>query len=379
MQIFFGTFGALLVFTVFWDAFEVIILPRRVNRDFRLNRLFYRVTWHLWAFVFSRAGRRRDSLLGIYGPLSLLVLLAFWAAGLVFGFACLHAAAGSTVADGPGGFFTNIYFSATTFFTLGLGDVSPQGTMARVLTAAEAGMGFGFLGMVLSYLPVMYGSFASREISISLLDARAGSPPSAFELLRRHADGRHGNPVQPAEELRQFLLEWEKWAAELLESHLSYPVLGYYRSQHSNQSWLSALTTILDVCSLSLVGLKGTPERQARMTFAMARHAVIDLCQVFDAPPVAGEKSNRLPESEWKRLANAMKTNGLVITNRKWQQELADLRLLYEPYVTALSCHFRMSLPQWIVVRETHDNWQSTPWKNITGSGVAKLPHSDHF
>src|SRR5262249_53222577 len=161
-------------------------------------------------------------------------------------FALLHWAFGSRIqtANAHPGFGFVLYFSGTTFFTLGLGDITPLSTAARVLTVAEGGTGFGFLGIVIGYLPVIYQAFSRREVNISLLDARAGSPPSAAELLRRHSQGHQ------LESLQQLLHDWERWSAELLESHLSYPVLAYFRSQHNNQSWLSALTTMLDTSAL---------------------------------------------------------------------------------------------------------------------------------
>ena len=157
------------------------------------------------------------------------------------------------------------------------------------LAVLEAGMGFGFLGTVIGYLPTIYSSFSRREIEISLLDARAGSPPTAAELL-----ARFGNPPQQ-EVLDQIFRAWERWAAEVLESHLSYPALSFFRSQHNNQSWLGALTTILDASALVIAGVDGLRNDQAKITFAMARHAVVDLAQVVYArydPNVP----DRLPE-----------------------------------------------------------------------------------
>src|SRR5439155_6213822 len=193
-----------------------------------------------------------------------------------------HYGMGSHVqaSDGvPSTFITDLYVSGTNFFTLGLGDVIPLTWPARTLTVLQAGMGFAFLAIVIGYLPVIYQAFSRREVFISMLDARAGSPPTAIELLKRHAEGR------TLDGLDGLLREWEHWSAELLESHLSYPVLAYFRSQHDNQSWLAALTTILDASSLIMAGLKGRSSSQAKLTFAMARHTVVDLCQVFNAEP----------------------------------------------------------------------------------------------
>ena len=174
-----------------------------------------------------------------------------------------------------------------------LGEHQRERSLSRALAVCESGIGFGFLAIVIGYLPVIYGAFSRREVSISLLDARAGSPPSALELLRRH--GEDGGLL----ELHRLLLEWERWCAELLESHLSYPVLCFYRSQHSNQSWLATLTTILDTCSLIIVGIEGTSARQARLTFAMARHAVVDLAQVIGQAPLINDPPERLTVLIW--------------------------------------------------------------------------------
>ena len=136
-------------------------------------------------------------------------------------------------------------------------------------------MGLGFIALVIGYLPVLYQAFSRREVNVALLDSRAGSPPSAAELLRRHAfEGGQ-------EALITLLGEWERWAAEILESHVSYPILCYYRSQHDTQSWLSALVSILDTCALLISVIESPPSRQAQLTFVMARHALIDLGQVF--------------------------------------------------------------------------------------------------
>jgi hypothetical protein len=199
-----------------------------------------------------------------------------WATAIVVGFAMMHWGLESplNVAPGIAPFSTYLYMSGTTFFTLGLGDVTPMGAPGRALVVFEAGMGFGFLAALISYLPaILYQAFSGREVSISLLDARAGSPPTAGELLRRHGNDRR--------ELGQLLYDWERWSAELLETHLSYPVLAYFRSQHTNQSWLAALTAILDTCALIMAGMNDGPTRQAQLTFAMARHAVADLAQIF--------------------------------------------------------------------------------------------------
>jgi hypothetical protein len=352
-----------MILVVLWDAFEVIILPRRVTRKFRLTRLFYRSTWKPWATVARRMskGTRRELLLSFYGPVSLLFLLSLWAAGLILGFACLHRSLETPMKllDGSTGFPTYLYFSGSTFFTLGLGDVFAQTWTGRLLTILEAGMGMGFLAIVIGYLPVLYQAFSRREMNISLLDARAGSPSTAAELLRRHFDGHQ------FVELSAFLRGWERWAAELLESHLSYPVLAYYRSQHSNQSWLAALTTILDTTALVMVGIDGTPAHQAQLTFAIARHAVVDLAHVFNTTPHSPHE-DRLPADELGRMRANLKKRGILLQDGdKATEKLSKLRHMYEPYVHALSEHLLMPLPSWEVSAKAADNWQTSAWERI--------------
>src|SRR2546427_7074790 len=165
--------GLALLLAILWDAFETMVLPRRVTRRIRLARLFYRMTWRPWSAVarLLRRDKRRESFLSFFGPLSLLFLLTFWALGLILSFGLLQYGLGSAVeASGrTSNFLVDVYLSATTFFTLGIGDVTPRSEAARALTAMEAGVGFGFLAIVIGYLPVIYQSFSRREVNISLL------------------------------------------------------------------------------------------------------------------------------------------------------------------------------------------------------------------
>jgi hypothetical protein len=351
-----------LLFLILWDAFEAIVLPRRVTRRFRFTRFFYRSTWLPWSWIAKtlNPGKLRDGFLSVYGPLSLLFLLIVWALGLVFSFAVLQWSLGSGV-SGPehiSNFYTDLYVSGTTFFTLGLGDVVPKTPYARAITVVEAGMGFGFLAMVISYVPVLYQAFSRREVNISLLDARAGSPPTAVELLRRHCS------ISNMNELPQFLRDWELWAAELLESHLSYPVLAYYRSQHSNQSWLGALTMILDASAIAMVGVDGTPGRQAQLTFAMARHTVVDLAQIFNRPPVP-PKVDRLSKEDLTTMRELLAESHIAFrSGDDADQKLRQLRKSYEPYVNALSEFLLIALPPWFVRTSRSDNWQTSAWEH---------------
>jgi hypothetical protein len=369
--------GLAIIWVVLRDAFETVVLPRRVARGFKLTQWFYRRTWIPWRTLARRikTASRQQGFLGYYGPLSLILLMFFWAGGLIFGFALVQRGIGGheQLNGEPLTFGKIVYHSGETFFTLGYGDIVPTSPTARALSVIEAGMGFAFLGVVIGYIPVVYTSFSRREIQISIMDARAGSPPTAAELLIRLA-GRSDEPGVDQKVFDEVLREWERWASELLESQLSYPVLTFYRSQHTNQSWLAALTTMLDVTSLVLTGIEGVHPGQAKLTFAMARHASVDLAQVVTAryDPAFPD---RLPDAEFESLREALEAAGLPLkSDGVARAKLAKLRSMYEPYVYSTGQNLMMTLPPWQHPEKLKDNWQTGPWDRIIqAKGLAIL------
>jgi hypothetical protein len=358
--------GLFCLLGVALDAFQTIILPRRPSGRFQITRFFFIATWAPWVVMAERARNKkmREQIYSVYGPLSLLLLLFLWGLLLMMGFALLyfsmHSPFGDAMlrhSDNPWGQFgTDLYVSGTTLFTLGLGDVVPHSRLARTFIICESGVGLGFVALVIGYLPVLYQAFSRREVNVALLDSRAGSPPSAAELLRRHAfEGGQ-------EALITLLADWERWAAEILESHISYPILCYYRSQHDSQSWLSALVSILDTCALLISVIEGAPSRQAQLTFVMARHALIDLGQVFRVQehklwkPDGGV--NRLPQKDFYHLCDALGENRLRLCgDPSAANRLSTIRALYEPHAVALSDYLRMPLPVWVAPPKVNDQW----------------------
>jgi hypothetical protein len=372
--------GIVLIFIILMDAFETVVLPRRIKRTIRIASWFYKKSWRFWTRIgrHVKSANRREGFLAYFGPLSLLVLLGIWALGLIFGFACVQYGFGAhlSAANEKITFGKVVYLSGETFFTLGYGDITPNNPAARALAVMEAGLGFAFLGVVVGYLPVIYNSFATREIEISLLDARAGSPPSAAEFL-----GRLGCcPEQSV--LDDIFRDWERWCADLLSSHISYPVLLFFRSQHSNQSWLSSLTVMLDVTSLVMTGVEGIHADQAKLTFAMARHAAVDLAQVADTA-YSPHDAGRLTEADLARLRVDIAGRGVTLYDGTDAPErLAEIRVLYEPYLHALSRRLLLTLPPWIQTDRKKDNWQSGPWDRAIQARALQRPRraaDDHF
>lgn len=358
--------GLALVVVALRDCFETLVLPRRVTRRFRLTRLYFLAAWRLWRRVSQclTPGRRRENFLSTFGPLALFGLFTCWVAIIITGFALVHW--GQHTLGGAGGdrFLQCLYNSGETFFTLGYGDVTPTTYLGKLLAVAEAGLGFGFMAVVIGYLPVLYQAFSRRELNISLLDARAGSPPAASELWRRVGSSA------PADAIVRFLADWEVWAAELLESHLSFPVLSFYRSQHDNQSWLAALAVVLDSSAMLLVNGSDEVRQRARLTFAMARHASVDLCLVLGLPPTPPPRE-RLSDAE---LA-ALFADGDAAKPLSGEQKhrLRELQAVYEPFLESLAAFLCFRLPRFFPDRPTPDNWQTSPWTK-RAPGILELP-----
>ena len=366
MHVFAAIAGVVLILAVLLDAFETVVLPRRVQRHFRITAWFYRNTWSPWRKITGhiRSASRRENFLAYFGPLSLIFLLILWAMGLILGFALLQYGAGEHVqlSNEPITFGRLLYHSGETFFTLGYGDIVPTSPLSRVLAVMEAGMGFGFLGTVIGYLPTIYSSFSRRELQISLLDAHAGSPPTGAELL-----ARLGNSPQQRL-LDQVLRDWERSASEVLESHISYTPLVFFRSQHINQSWLGALTAILDATALVIAGVDELRTEQAQLTFAMARHAVVDLAQLVRAQFDPGFP-DRLPAEQLAKVRESLSRRGLRLKEGpEFEEKLASLRAMYEPYAQALAQRLLITLPPWFHEPQPKDNWQAGPWDRLIQS-----------
>jgi hypothetical protein len=380
MSTFTTILGLITIVLVLLDAFETVVLPRRVSRNFRLTAWFFRRIWRPWVALANliHSPSRRESFLGYFGPLFSILLLVAWAVSLIFAFTLLQYGTGQHVRLGSETvtFGMLLYHSGETFFTLGYGDIVPITPAARALAVSEAGMGFAFLGVVIGYLPVIYSSFNARELEISLLDSRAGSPPSATEFMSRL--GCCPDPTV----LDAIFRDWERWSANLLSNQISYPVLSYFRSQHSNQSWLGTLTVMLDVTSLVIGGVEGIHTDQAKLTFAMARHAAVDLAQVINAKYNA-HAADRLSEEELERMRKALAAAGVRLRQDVASLEkLAHLRSLYEPYVEAMSRNLQITLPPWMQHEKHKDNWQGGPWdRTIQAKGLGEKVHvaDQHF
>jgi hypothetical protein len=343
-----------MVCLVLQDAFEVMLLPRRVQRRTRFAVIYFRTMWRACSSLASRLEplRGREAVLSHFGALSMLGLFASWASSLILGFGMLDWAL--EPAHQPptqySSFSDQIYMSGATFFTLGYGDVVPHTGITRLLAVVEAGFGLGFIALVIGYLPLIHQLFSSREVLVIQLDSRAGSPPTASGLLCKHAGA--------LAELDNFLRSWEVWGAQLLEGHLSYPMLAYYRSQHDNQSWLAALAAVTDCCALILVGIDGVPTFQARMTFEVMRQVAVEMARSFRISPSRYNGVDRLPADTCTRLQAMLAEDGVELAAGSQAFEaLRALRATYEPLLDGLAQYLLLTLPDWIPSDEAAAHW----------------------
>jgi voltage-gated potassium channel Kch len=351
--------GVILLALVLQDAFEVMLLPRRVARTWRLARLYFRATWPVWALLARLIPGipRRERFLSIYGPLAMMLLFSLWAATLIAAFGLIEWALQAGVhGKAASDFGEQLYMSGVTFFTLGFGDVVPHTPLGRVVVVFEAGTGFGLMAVVIGYLPVLYQLFSRREAHVIQLDGRAGSPPTAVEILKRHSESGG------LDDIDELLRTWEIWGADLLESHLSYPMLAFYRSQHDDQSWLGALAAIMDLCALILIGVADVKPLQARMTFAMARHVVVEMARSLRVSAGPAPDEPRLAAGELEKLLAAFETAGLTWNGgEEAEQVLAAVRATYEPMLAALADYLLIDLPGWSPSEDQVDHWERGP------------------
>ena len=257
----------------------------------------------------------------------------------------------------PTDFGNALYFSAGAFFSAST-PFTPTGGFSKAMQVAEAATGFGFLAIAIGYLPALFQAFSRRETAVSRLDPRAGSPPTALALLERSGQ-RGGWP-----ELDEYFREWETWTAELMETHLSYPILGYFRSQHLNQNWLAALTTVVDVSAYALAYGPEEEVGAAELTFRIGRHALADLSLTLATRRTWRNSDvftrQRLTDEGLSELWSRLEGSGLHVEAReKSAERLQKLRSSYERYAIAISRQLALELPDWIPAGETKEYWRA--------------------
>ncbi|MGB2952599.1 MAG: hypothetical protein WBB74_04305 [Gaiellaceae bacterium] len=347
MRVLAGIGGAILIALMLSEFFVTFLLPRRVRRDPRIARGLLRLLWGPWrALARLLPPASADQLLGFFGPLALIIELVVWTFGLIVGYGLVEWAA-------VGGSFGNRLFFSSGLFLSAEG-VSGS-TLVHAIGLFEAASAIGVLFIVIGYMPAVYGAFSRRETAVSQLATRAGSPPAAGRILGRAA-GR-----EQWQDLERDLRAWEEWTAEVMETNLSYPLLGFYRSQHVGQNWLAALTVMVDVAAF--VKAVEVETDAAEVTFAIGRHALADLSLQYGLAP---RHLDRLSDDDFDELYDNVE--GAItqpVGREEARRRLEKMREMYEPNAQALANMFALELPPWLPADR-----EEKPLVRLPGVGV---------
>ncbi|MDQ2866165.1 MAG: potassium channel family protein [Candidatus Eremiobacteraeota bacterium] len=336
--------GIILIVTTLNDVFQSVIVPRSAGRRFRLSYLQWHYLWKLWPSLAWRLHPRdsggREDFLATYAPLSLVLMLALWAATMVAGYGCLFWVLRGDIHPVPSSYWQAMYFAGTSFLTIGFGDFAGTSGITRFLSLAAGASGFGVVSVTTAYLFAIFGSFQSREAFVVSLGARAGAPPSGIGLLAISKQS------QIESDLPSVMRDAQAWIAMLMESHLAYPTLAYFRSSHDYESWVGTLGTLLDAAILMMTAFE-SGIGQARITYNIGRHAASDLSRFFNISDGDGDAGITREEfgAACERLRDA--GYGVRSTDAAWE-EFAKLRSSYSSQLNSLARHFQTPLVQWV-------------------------------
>jgi hypothetical protein len=332
--------GAFLLALALWDLFQTIVVPRPTPGWFRIGRYLVRGSWRgLRAIRDGRPGRSYDRVLGLFAPAATIALLAAWLVTLIFGYGLILFALRDELRPVPADLGTTLYFAATSVLTLGFGDIVAEGAPARAVIIVAAISGLGVVALVVTFLFSLYGSYQRREMRVVMLQASAGAPPSALALLETYAQ------LDIVERLPDLFRDWQTWAAEVLDSHVAYPLLGYFRSSHDNLSWISALGSVLDASSLVLTTIEGLPRGDAKLFKRMGTHLVEDISNLG----FQRGRPTRLDRSAFEAACDRLERSGYSLAPRDvaWPAFEAA-RATYSTRLEAMASYWATPAAQWL-------------------------------
>ena len=332
--------GLLILVLVFWDVFETVVVPRPTPGWFRIGRYIVRSSWRaLRALRDGRPERSYDRVFGLFAPAMTVMLLAAWILGLIVGYGLILFALRDELRPVPPDLGSALYFAASSVLTLGYGDIVAVGVPARIAVVTAAVGGLGTVALVVTFLFSLYGSYQRREIQVVALQAAAGGPPSAVTLLETYAQ------LDLVDRLPDLFRDWQRWAVEVLDSHVAYPLLNFFRSSHDNLSWISALGTVLDAASLVLTTVCDVPRGDAKLTKRVGAHLVED---IYNAGFRSGSPG-KLARSDFDAACARLEEAGYVLEARDiaWPKFEAA-RATYAERLEAMATYLAMPATSWL-------------------------------
>jgi ion channel len=336
----FAAIGAFLLVLTFWDLFQTVVVPRPTPGHFRIGRYLVRPLWRVFrSFRDGERGRPHDQLLGLFAPAATILLLVAWLVCLIVGYGLILYALRDELEPVPANVGTAIYYAATSLLTIGYGDIVAVTTPARIVSVVAAVGGLGVVALVVTFLFSLYASYQRREVQVVALQAAAGAPPSAIGLLETYAR------LELVHRLPDFFQDWERWAVEVLDSHVSYPLLGYFRSSHDNLSWISALGTALDAASLVLTTIEGVPRGEAKLFKRVGTHLVEDIFNLGFRVDVG----TRLERADFDAACDRLAEVGYRLgdRDRAWPA-FEGARSTYAVRLEAMAAYWATPASQWL-------------------------------
>jgi hypothetical protein len=342
--------GLIVIALSLSDVFQSVVMPRATGRSFRVSFYVWRVMWQLWPRaawrLYSDDADRREDFLAVFAPFMLILLIALWIGLLIFGFGLVLWGLRDGVAPSHTSFGTMLYFAGSSLLTIGYGDVVARSALPRLASVLAALSGLSFLSILTAFLFAIFGSFQQRETFVVTVGARAGAPPSGVNLLAIAGYSRTHDDLSP------LMIDAQRWAAAVMESHLAYPVLAFFRSSHDDQSWIGTLGTLLDASTLMMTTLQGVREGQARIFYNVGRHATRDLSRYFRVG--SSEETVGIERAEFDHACDRLEAAGYALNERgeAWTR-FANLRAGYAGRLNALAHFFEIPPLQWIGDRST--------------------------
>ncbi|HET7465120.1 MAG TPA: potassium channel family protein [Candidatus Dormibacteraeota bacterium] len=333
--------GVVIILVTFYDIFKSVVLPRpAINKFVLIRRLFFAL-WNFWLWANERqAPNRREGWLATFGPVAVLFMFGTWAVILMFGYAFVIDGVHDEIRPMPGDFWESLYFSATTIVPLSYGDLVPVGLGARLAVIFESASGVGIAALVITLLFSLYEAFQRREELVVTLDALAGAPPSGVQLLETAAERNM------PERLNITFDEWRAWMAAVLESHLAYPVLFYFRSSHDNEAWLNSFGAVMDAAALVLSSVTTPAEGSAKLTLTIGNHLVEDMVWYFGFARLDDVGVERVEfDQALERLA---KVGYKVHDGDQAWEHFSKIRSRYAFGLNAMAHRFAIIPAQWI-------------------------------
>ncbi|HEV7180861.1 MAG TPA: potassium channel family protein [Candidatus Baltobacteraceae bacterium] len=336
--------GIVSIVLMLSDVFQSVIVPRAVGRRLRFSYLEWRLGWLVWPklsrLFYPDDGDARENFLALFAPLALVLMLVLWALVAILGFGCVFWAFRTHIHPVPTTFWEAVYFAGTSFVTVGFGDFVGTTGITRMVSVLAGACGFGVVSVTTAYLFAIFGFFQAREAFVVTIGARAGLPPSGVGLL---AVAKYANIES---DLAIVMRDGQAWTAMLMESHLAYPTLAYFRSSHDDESWVGTLGTLLDAAALMMTALR-EPTGQAQIMYNIGRHATHDLARYFAVPHIACGAG--VSQAEFARACDRLRSAGLSVRDAQasWH-EFSALRATYAGNLRALAQYLSVPPVLWV-------------------------------